>query len=82
MRTARTPRNHSESNRAEGALRRSVTVVEVQISSVLDISRPDPTGYTSGLACLRCWMEVCRASNGISAVRNLMRNPQLATGKP
>ena len=61
-------------HRAEGALQRSVTVVEVQISSVFDIYRteesPDPT---SGLACLRCWMEGVQVSNLTSEVRNLMR---------
>ena len=66
-----------KSNRAEGALRRSVTVAEVQISSVFDISRTEPNpevmGYTSGLACLRCWMEGVQVSNLTSEVRNLMR---------
>ena len=61
--------------RAEGALRRSVTVAEVQISSVFDIYRTEESRRipTSGLACLRCWMEGVQVSNLTSEVRNLMR---------
>ena len=46
-----------------------------------DPSRPeDPK--TSGLACLRCWMEGVQVSNLTSEVRNLMTIAQLVTGKP